>query len=267
MSSHLQVDFDPAIFQIGFIQVRWYGLMYVVGFIIAGFLFKKLVNEGLFKIKIEKIDSLITHMLICMIIGARLGYAFIYNWDLYRNNIWQVFNLLRGGLSFHGAIVGLIIGGWIFARKNKIHFLHVYDCTVVAGTQGVFFGRIGNFINMELYGRPTELPWGIIFKGGGPYPRHPSQLYEALLEGLVLFSILWFSRNKIKNCGFMISLFFIVYSVFRFFIEFFREADAQMGYYFGGLLTMGQILCIIMVIIGSIGMMYTYKNKIKIKIN
>ncbi|HLE12608.1 MAG: prolipoprotein diacylglyceryl transferase [Bdellovibrionales bacterium RIFOXYD12_FULL_39_22] len=260
----MEVNFDPTIFKLGVLQVRWYGMMYLIGYVIATFLCHRLVKEGLFKIPREKIDSLVTHMFLGMFLGARITYVLVYGQQQLFDDPLRIFYVWEGGLSFHGAIIGYAIAGLIFARKNKIHLFHVWDCVVTVGAQGLFFGRIGNFLNMELFGRVTDVPWGMIFPGGGPYPRHPSQLYEAFFEGIVLFSILWISRKNISRCGVQYALFLIIYGVFRYFIEFFREADVQMGYYLGGTTTMGQILCIIMSLCGVFALWYSLKTQPKI---
>ncbi len=258
----MTVDFNPVIFDLGPLQVRWYGMMYVVGFIVGTILLRHLCDKGLFKLAKEKIDSLATYLILGMFLGARIFYVFVYNWSDYANHPMDIFAVWKGGLSFHGAIIGMTIGCIIFAKRNKLHPLHVADAAVTVGAQGLFFGRLGNFINGELYGRLTDVPWGMIFPSGGPYPRHPSQLYESLGEGLVLFLILWLGRKRLKTVGIQSSIFLMGYGVVRFIIEFFREADSQLGYYFGGHLTMGQILCFLMIISG--GVMLTYFSKKKI---
>lgn len=262
MGSHYVHSIDPVIFSLGEnIQIRWYGLMYVIGFIISGYLFKVLVKDNFFKVTEAKIDSLITTMIVCMFIGARFFYVFIYNWDYYSVNMMELLSVWKGGLSFHGALVGLCVGGYIFARQNKIPWISVMDSVALAGTQGLFFGRLGNFINGELYGRPTNSWVGIIFpNGGGLYPRHASQLYEAILEGLVLSAILWFMKGRTKIYGMIGAVFVGGYGVFRFIVEFFREPDTQLGYYFG-VFTMGQILCFLMILAGIfIYLFYKKKN-------
>lgn len=241
------LNIDPIIFSVGPVAVRWYGMMYVIGFVIANILLKKLVKKGFYKIEEEKIDSMITTMLICMFLGARFAYVFIYNWGYYSQNLTELLHVWQGGLSFHGALAGLLFGGWYFGRKNGVSWAQVMDATALAGTPGLFFGRMGNFINGELYGRVTDSSFGMVFKGGGPYPRHPSQLYEGFAEGLLLTLALWFIMTKVKRYGVIACSFVIGYGFFRYFIEFFREADAQLGYYFGGTTTMGQILCLIMI--------------------
>ncbi len=257
------IDFNPVIFSLGPAQIRWYGLMYVIGFILASYLFKILINRGFFKVPKEKIDNLITILLICMFLGARLAYVFIYNWDYYSQHLSELLSVWQGGLSFHGALVGLLIGGYIFAKRNKVSWAQVLDAMVLAGTPGLFFGRLGNFINGELYGRITDSPIGMIFPAGGPYPRHPSQLYEAILEGLVLSLILWFLLKRVKYYGIISCTFLIGYGTFRYIIEFFREADPQLGYYFGGTTTMGQILCLLMILSGCIALPLVTKAKLE----
>lgn len=259
MPTHYVHNLNPVLIDLGPIQIRWYGLMYVIGFIIAGFILKYLVKTNFFKVTVDKIDTLITTMIICMFIGARAAYVFIYNWDYYSENLMDLLAVWKGGLSFHGALVGLLVGGYIFARQNKLTMLQVMDSVALAGTPGMFLGRIGNFINGELYGRITNSTVGIIFPQSGPYPRHASQLYEAFLEGLLLGLILWLAKQKIKVYGILSGLFVSLYGVFRFIVEFFREPDSQLGYYFG-FITMGQILCFLMILSG-IGMMIYSKKK------
>ncbi len=261
--NHIVVDLNPVIFSLGFLQVRWYGLMYVIGFILGSFLLKKLVDKGLFKTTKDKVDNLITYSIIGMFICARLFYVLIYNWDQYIKEPIKIFYVWEGGLSFHGGLFGFTAACFFFSRKYKVPMLHILDVSVICASQGLFFGRIGNFINGELYGRITESPIGMIFTGGGPYPRHPSQLYEAIFEGLILFIILWSLKSKLSIPGFLTAIFLMGYGLFRYSIEFFREPDTQMGYYLGGTTTMGQILCLIMIIIGLIFLFFSLKNRKK----
>ena len=247
----MTVDFDPTIFSIGPLQVRWYGLMYVIGFMNGNFLLRYLSKKGFLKVDPEKADGLVTYLIIGMFFGARLFYVFIYNWDYYASRPLEWLAVWQGGLSFHGAIVGLVLGAWVFARKYQIPLFQVTDSMALAGTQGLFFGRLGNFINGELYGRVTDSPLGMIFPQGGPYPRHPSQLYEGVFEGIVLGAIIWLVYPRVKRYGVLTPLFIVGYGVFRYFIEFFRQPDEQLGFYFGGTTTMGQILCFIMIIVGT----------------
>lgn len=253
------VDFDPNIFTLGPIQVRWYGAMYVIGFMLANFLLKKLSERGFFKVPKEKVDSLITICFICMFLGARFAYVFIYNWGYYKNHLTELLSVWQGGLSFHGAIAGLSVGAYIFAKKNKISWSQVLDNMVLAGTPGLFFGRMGNFINGELYGSITDSSFGMIFPAGGPYPRHPSQLYEGITEGILLSIILWLLLKKVRYYGVLASVFLIGYGTFRFFVEFVREPDVQLGKVNG--LNMGQWLCSIMVIVGITALINVLRKK------
>lgn len=256
------IQIDPVIFSLGPLQIRWYGLMYVVGFLIAGSLAKVLIKKGFFKVAVEKVDSLIITMLVCMFIGARLVYVFIYNWDYYSDNLLELLSVWKGGLSFHGALLGLLAGGFIFAKRNNISWAQTMDVTALVGCPGLFFGRVGNFMNGELYGRVTDVPWAMIFPAGGPLPRHPSQLYEGILEGIVLSLILWWLFKKVKHYGYLAVSFVMGYGFFRFIVEFFREPDAQLGYYFG-FMTMGQILCLLMIFGGLTALFLVKKLKLE----
>jgi phosphatidylglycerol:prolipoprotein diacylglycerol transferase len=262
--SNITVNFDPAIFTLGPLQIRWYGLMYVIGFFIGGELLKYLSKKKFFPLPVEKVDRFVFHLILGLLVGARFFYVFIYNWESYSRSPWEIFAVWTGGLSFHGAIAGFIVVGCLYAQKNIARFFSITDSLCLAGSQGLFFGRIGNFINGELYGRVTDVSWGMIFPNAeGPYPRHPSQLYEAFLEGIALFVILWILRKKVKSYGIITSVFFIGYGCFRFIVEFFREADSQLGYYFGGMITMGQILCFIMIILGIANLAFVLSRKSK----
>lgn len=237
---------DPAILSIGPVQLRWYGAMFVLGFIIGACLLKYLAVKKFWPLSLKDIDKFITYLLLGMFLGARLGYVFLYNWEHYSNNLLEVFAIWKGGLSFHGAVAGMSFTTWIFARKKKVHFLQLTDCLALAGAPGLFLGRLGNFINGELYGRVTDSWVGIVFPEGGPFPRHPSQLYEGVLEGVILFCFLFFLHKRQHYYGFVSSFFLLAYGVFRFFAEFFREPDIQIGYFLT-YLTLGQILSLLMI--------------------
>jgi len=256
------VDFDPVLVRFGNIEIRWYGLMYVWGFIISGQILKKLSREKYFRVEEDKADVFLTYMLVSMFLGARFFYVFIYNWNYYSQNLTELFSVWKGGLSFHGALTGMCVGLFLFARKYKLHYFEVADVLALSGSQGLFWGRIGNFINGELYGRVTTSPFGMVFKNGGPMPRHPSMLYEGFFEGIVLSLIIWSFKSKVKFQGALGGIFLMGYAFFRYFIEFFRQPDAQLGYYFGGTTTMGQILCFIMFLAGaSFYLFCKYKNR------
>lgn len=253
--------FDPVIFSLGPLQVRWYGAMYVLGFLVGGMIFKYLAKEKFWQAPAEEIDKFVTHLIIGMFIGARLTYVFVYNWEYYSQNFLDIFSVWKGGLSFHGAVVGMCFATWRFAKKYNLHFFHIGDCLAIAGSPGLFFGRMGNFINGELYGRVTDSWAGVTFPEGGPFPRHPSQLYEGISEGIILFIILFLLHRRERFYGVVSSVFLLGYGFFRFVVEFFREPDAQLGYYFG-YFTMGQILCFLM-IIGSF-LMLKYAKKMNL---
>ncbi|MBL7663621.1 MAG: prolipoprotein diacylglyceryl transferase [Bacteriovoracaceae bacterium] len=259
------MNIDPVLFSLGPIQVRWYGLMYVIGYTLGTQLLKILSRRGFFKIPENKIDSYVFYIIIGMLIGARLAYVFVYNWDYYSLHLVDIFSVWKGGLSFHGAVVGMSVASWMFAKKNNLHFFHIGDAMALAGTQGLFFGRLGNFINGELYGRVTDSPIGIVFANGGPYPRHASQLYEGILEGIVLSAVLWFLLSRVRIYGALSAVFLLGYGFFRYVVEFFREPDSQLGYYFGGTTTMGQILCLLMMVASIF--MYLYAKKVSLPVS
>lgn len=262
MSNHYVVDFNPILISLGPIDIRWYGLMYVIAFIVAAIFLRLLIKRKFIQIPIEKADALMTTILIGMFVGARLAYVFIYNWGYYQQNLLEIFAIWQGGLSFHGGLAGVLAGGYFFAKRNNISWFQIMDCVALCGTPGLFFGRIGNFINGELYGRVTDHWMGMIFVGGGPYPRHPSQLYQAFSEGLLLSIILWILLPRFKYYGHLSSTFLIGYGSFRYIVEFFREPDPQLGYYLWGTTTMGQILCMIMIVLGMGSFWYFSKKKI-----
>ena len=240
---------DPVLIHIGPLQMRWYGLMYIMGFIAAYFVMTDISRRKKLPMSKMDIEDLLTLCILGLVVGARVGYCLIYNPAYYLSHPLKFFYIWEGGMSFHGGLVGLLLSGWIFSAWRKKPFLMLADLGAVGATPGLFFGRIGNFINAELYGRVTNVPWGMIFPGGGPLPRHPSQLYEALCEGLILFMVLYLLSRKFKEHGIIISAFLVGYGVMRFFLEFFREPDPQLGFIMGPF-TMGQMLSLSMVIAG-----------------
>lgn len=252
---------NPTLLHLGPLEIRWYGLMYVISFLLGGKLMQCLYKEKLSPIPLEQVDNYITLNLIGMFFGARLFYVFVYNWDYYSDNLSELLAVWKGGLSFHGAVIGFLITHWYIAKKYSYNYLNLLDNLALAGTPGLFFGRIGNFINGELYGRTTNVPWGMVFADGGPLPRHPSQLYEGLMEGVFLSSLFWIIRKKTPFHGTICCLFLTGYGLVRFIVEFYREPDAQMGLYFNDTFSMGQILCMIMMIIGPILFFILNKRK------
>ena len=252
---------NPVIFGIGPLQIRWYGAMYVLGFLVGGAVIKYLADKKFWPLSKEHIDKYITWLIVGMFLGARLVYVFFYNWEYYSDNLLDILSVWKGGLSFHGAVIGMSFVTWRFAKKYNLHFFQIADCMALAGTPGLLFGRLGNFINGELYGRVTDSWVGIVFPGGGPFPRHPSQLYEGFLEGIVLFFILFFLHKRQRFYGVVGSAFLFCYGVFRFIVEFFREPDAQLGYFFG-YFTMGQFFCLGMIVLSIFVLKYAKKVNI-----
>ncbi len=232
---------DPVIIRIGPLSVRWYGLMYLIGFVASYLLVKYQVGKKKIALNKQDLESLYTYLILGLIIGARLGYVLFYNLGDYLKNPLELFAVWHGGMSFHGGLAGTVIAGIIFCRKQGFDFWRLGDLIIVTAPIGLGLGRLGNFINGELYGRVTDMPWGMVFPSGGPFPRHPSQLYEFLLEGVVLFAVLWSFKDKFLKSGTLISLFLILYGIFRFIVEFFREPDPQLGFILGPF-TMGQAL-------------------------
>ncbi len=261
-------DIDPVIFAVGPLQVRWYGLMYVLGFSAAWALVKYQVKKFNWHQLDKHLDNLNLVLIIGVVLGGRLGYVLFYNSSYYFQHPLEILATWQGGMSFHGGCLGVIIGGFLFCKRQQLDFWKGADIYVVTVPIGLGLGRIGNFLNGELFGRITDVPWAMIFPHGGPLPRHPSQLYEASLEGLILFLLLWFLRHKpwqeIKSPkwphGSMLSLFLLGYGIFRFLVEFLREPDSQIGYLQLGM-TMGQILSITMVGLGV--MLWTWRGRIK----
>jgi len=224
--------------------------MYIIGFALAYFIVRDLCRRKQYDISRADIEDLFAYCILALIIGARLGYCFFYNLSYYAQNPIKILAVWEGGMSFHGGLLGLILAGWIFSIKRAKPFLMLADLGAVAAPPGLFFGRLGNFINGELYGRVTDSRWGMIFPGAGNLPRYPSQLFEAFFEGLVLFAIMYALSFKTKLHGTLLAAFLICYGVLRFGLEYFREPDAQLGFVVMDALTMGQILCLAMIICG-----------------
>ncbi len=240
---------DPVLVRIGPIEIRWYGFMYLLGFIAALFIIRSELKRKNGPIPVEQADDFLFYLIVGLLLGARFGYALFYNLPDYMAAPWEILFVWHGGMSFHGGLIGMVLGGSLFAWKRHASYWDLADIGALSAPIGLLLGRIGNFINCELYGRVTDVPWGVVFPGGGPLPRHPSQLYESFLEGFVMFLVLWFARTRIKVQGGLLALFITLYGAFRFLVEFVREPDPQLGFIFMGL-TMGQILCGLMIIAG-----------------
>jgi phosphatidylglycerol:prolipoprotein diacylglycerol transferase len=240
---------DPTIIKIGPLSIRWYGVMYLIGFTVSYLLVKYQLKRQKKNIHIQDIEALYLFLVIGLILGARLGYVIFYDLSAYFKNPLEIFAIWHGGMSFHGGLIGCIVAGIVYCKKYRIDLWELSDLIIVTAPIGLGLGRLGNFINGELYGRVTELPWGMVFPSGGPLPRHPSQVYEFLLEGVLLFSILWSIKNRNLYSGTLTCLFLIFYGFFRFIVEFFRQPDQQIGFIFGSF-TMGQLLSAITILSG-----------------
>jgi len=253
-------NFDPVAFQIISFEIRWYSLAYILGIIIGWVLCKKIFIKNL-DIN-QKFDDYITYLIIGIIIGGRLGYVLFYNFNYYINNIFDIFKIWQGGMSFHGGLLGIIFASILFAKKNDQDLFVYTDLVSLVAPIGIFFGRLANFINSELYGKVTEVPWAVTFVKVDNLSRHPSQLYEAIFEGIILFILLLYFRRKnfLAKPGLISGLFLIFYSVFRFCIEFFRVPDQQIGYLIFNLST-GQIISLIFIMIGTIVFYLKNENK------
>jgi len=260
---HLPEHMDPVIFQIGSFRLQYYGLMYIVAFACAYFLaLYRIRHEDRFKIDAEQLQGLMTAMILGLIIGGRFGYVLFYNFSYYLHHPLEIvlpFEFSNGfrftgitGMSYHGGLIGGIIGGGFFVHKNRLDFLRMADLIFPCVPLGYTFGRLGNFINGELYGRVTEHSIGMFFPlAPGPGRRHPSQLYEAFFEGIVLFIFLWIVKGRFKTRGAMLPVYLMGYGLVRFFIEYARQPDAQLGFVFLSF-SMGQMLCLAMILAGGI---------------
>ncbi len=249
-------NFDPVAFEIFSLEIRWYSLAYIIGLLFGWFYAKlSLINDINQK---KMFDDYISYLIVSIILGGRIGYVVIYDFFYFLNNPIEIFKIWNGGMSFHGALIGIVIGTLIFSKRNNQLAFYYLDLVAVCAPIGIFFGRIANFINSELYGIETKVPWSVKFIKIDEINRHPSQIYEALTEGILLFIILNYLFRKFKNVTGLISGYFLIlYSLFRFIIEFFREPDLQIGYLFLNL-SMGQIISLIAFICGSL--IVFYKN-------
>ncbi|WP_165061658.1 MULTISPECIES: prolipoprotein diacylglyceryl transferase [unclassified Adlercreutzia] len=256
---------DPIAFQIGPIAVRWYGIAYVLGFALAGFLIYRTAKHWKLNFTIEDILTIMLCVMIGIIVGARLGYCLFYGEGYYFTHPLDILAVNQGGMSFHGGLIGALLAGIVVAKITHIPYLTLADLGVIAAPLGLFFGRFANFINGELWGAPTDLAIGVVFGGAaGNIPRHPTQLYEGVLEGLVIFIVLFALSRKLppRPRGTFLGCFLVMYGVFRFLIEFVRQPDIHLGYIFGGWLTMGQILSVPLILAGVIFLVYARKKQL-----
>lgn len=252
---------SPTIFKLGSLEVRWYGFFYILAFIICIIFYKKLLPKRKVKLSQQNYDNLLFQLMLGVILGGRFGYVIFYNLGYYLHNPLKIFAVWEGGMSFHGGALGVIIAGLLFCRKHKLKFLQMADPMMPLVSIGLTLGRFGNFINAELYGRVTDVPWAMIFPTDlQKLPRHPSQLYEMFLEGILLFFISLIILNKTKRFGTVFWSWIFFYGLFRFFVEFFRQPDAHLGFVLG-FMSMGQVLSSVMVIAGIIGFIFLYRRK------
>lgn len=254
---------DPVFLRIGPLEFRWYGLMYILGFLAAYFIIKSVAKGRQLPLSTETVSDLVFSIALGIVLGGRLGYILFYNLGWYLANPLKVFAVWEGGMSFHGGLLGAIVAGVYLVRKNNLPLAVMADIVAHAGPVGLGLGRIGNFINGELYGRTTNLPWGVVFPGGGPLPRHPSQLYEAFLEGVLLFAVVRTVEKIRPPSGAVFWTFISGYGLFRFLVEFFREPDQQIGFLWGGA-TMGQMLSLPMFLLGMAMIIYCYSRRGKV---
>ena len=251
---------NPEILRIGPLAIRWYGLLYIVSFVITYFFLKKKYVERNILLKPDDYENLIFYIMLGVILGGRTGYILFYNLSFYLKNPLEIFAVWHGGMSFHGGALGVMIAGIIYSKKIKIGFYRLADPVLPFVAIGLGLGRIGNFINGELYGRVTSLPWGMVFPNSDGLPRHPSQLYEFFLEGVCLFFISKFILKVQKHDGITFWSFIGSYGIFRFMLEFVRQPDPQLGFVVG-IFTQGQILSSFMILASIIGIIYVSKSK------
>ena len=259
-------NFSPILFDLGFFSIRWYSLAYIIGIIFGWWYGKNIIFQKFKTISPEiykKFDDLITYLIFAILIGGRAGYVIFYNLEYYLLNPIDILKVWEGGMSFHGALIGIIVVTYIFSKKRNLKSLFFLDVIACVAPIGIFLGRIANFINGELVGKISSVSWSVIFPMIDMNPRHPSQIYEAILEGLILFLILNIIISK-KNyqTGTCSYLFLILYGIFRIISELFREPDPQIGNFFG-FLSLGMILSLFMILFGFIIYNFTKKNEIR----
>jgi phosphatidylglycerol---prolipoprotein diacylglyceryl transferase len=254
-------DIDPIAIQLGPLQIHWYGIMYLVGFVGFWWLGYLRAQQPHSPVKPQQIGDMLFYGVLGVILGGRIGYIVFYGLSDFMENPLILFRIWEGGMSFHGGLIGVVIAAWVYSRRHEIGFVRLCDFVAPMVPIGLGAGRVGNFINGELWGAPTSLPWGMVVPGTGPEPRHPSQLYEALLEGLVLFVILWLFSRKPRPTGAVCGLFLVLYGVFRFMVEFVRLPDLHIGYLAFGWLTLGQVLTLPMIVVGLAVLGFAYRSR------
>lgn len=254
-------DIDPVAIQLGPFAIHWYGLMYLVGFVGGWWLGRVRARRPGSLWRPEQVGDMLFYIALGVVLGGRIGYVLFYNLPAFLSDPLLLFRVWQGGMSFHGGFLGVLLAGWWYSRSQGRHFFELTDFIAPLVPVGLAAGRLGNFINGELWGRVTNVPWGVIFPHAGPLPRHPSQLYELALEGVVLFVILWWYSAKPRPLMAVSALFLFCYGAFRFSVEFVREPDAHLGFIAFDWLTMGQVLSAPM-IVGGLGLLWwAYRRK------
>ncbi|MGH8517268.1 MAG: prolipoprotein diacylglyceryl transferase [Panacagrimonas sp.] len=254
-------NFDPVALNLGPVQIHWYGLMYLIGFYGCWYLAVRRGKSAHMPFAAVAVSDLLFFVALGVILGGRVGYTLFYNLPGFLADPVEIFRIWKGGMSFHGGLLGVIAAVWLFARSRKLTFFYVMDFVALVVPFGLLTGRIGNFINAELWGKPSNLPWAMVFPSDPAHvPRHPSMLYEAFLEGLVMLAVLWWYSSKPRPPAAVCGLFLVLYGVFRSMVEFVRVPDAQIGYLAGGWLTMGQVLCIPMWLTGAGLMIWAHRR-------
>ena len=262
-------NFDPVLVDLGIFQIRWYSLAYILGIVLGWIYANKIIklteknNFNFQQISAAKFDELIIYLVVGIIFGGRLGYILFYNLEYYSENFFEIFKIWQGGMSFHGGLLGIIVSILIFSKKTQVSFFKYADIVSCVAPIGIFLGRIANFINGELFGKISNLPWAVIFPNGGNVSRHPSQIYEAILEGLILFLILNYLALKKKllfRVGYISGSFLLFYSVMRIFSEIFREPDIHLGFLFN-YFSLGTLLSLPILIAGLLIILWSKKNE------
>ncbi|HIY83356.1 MAG TPA: prolipoprotein diacylglyceryl transferase [Candidatus Rubneribacter avistercoris] len=259
MLNDIYQGIDPVAFSFGPISVRWYGIAYVLGFALAALVVWRTARRWRVKVDVDSLATIMFCVIVGVIAGGRLGYVLFYGDGFYLAHPEKILAFNEGGMSFHGGLIGALLAGIVAAKITRIPYLTLADLGCIGAPLGLFFGRCANFVNGELWGAPTDAPWGVVFGGAaGQMARHPSQLYEALLEGVVVFAVLYLlsRRRPPRPRGTFLGTFLVMYGCFRFLVEFVREPDVQLGYLWGGWLTMGQLLSVPLILVGAAVLVY-----------
>lgn len=265
MLNDLYQMLDPVAFALGPLVVRWYGLAYIFGFALAAFIIWRVARHWQLDFNGDAVVTVMLCVIVGIIVGARLGYCLFYGDGYYLAHPLEILAFSNGGMSFHGGLIGALAAGILASKLTQVPYLTLADLGVIGGSIGLFFGRCANFVNGELWGAPTDLPWGVVFGGAaGTVARHPSQLYEGILEGVVIFVVLMLLARRLppRPRGTFTGLFLVMYGCFRFLVEFVREPDVQLGYLAGGWLTMGMVLSVPLVIAGAVLLAWATKRKL-----